>query len=108
GVFPVVGFSLGHPAEDPPKRDRLLLDGLVHYETYQDYTEDRIAEIYRDRNQAGRDRYMSIPELRAMVEEYGVENPAQIYTVVKYTKEGHDRYTRNVLDYLKNQDFFRS
>jgi nitroreductase len=108
GVFPVVGFSLGYPAEDPPKRDRLPLDGLVHYETYQDYTEDRIAEIYRDRNQAGWDRYMRIPELRQMVEEHGVENLAQIYTVVKYTKEGHDRYTRNVLDYLRNQDFFRS
>ena len=108
GVFPVVGFSLGYPAEDPPKRDRLPLDGLVHYETYQDYTDERIAEIYRDRNDAGWDRYMSIPELRAMVEEYGVENLAQIYTVVKYTKEGHDRYSRSVLDYLKHQDFFRT
>jgi len=44
-VVPVVGFSLGYPDEDPALRDRLPLDGLVHYETYEDYTE-RLGPLY--------------------------------------------------------------
>ena len=49
-VVPVVGYSLGYPAEDPAPRDRLPLDGLVHQETYQDYSDERIEEIYHERN----------------------------------------------------------
>jgi nitroreductase len=107
GVMPVVGFSLGWPNEDPAPRDRLPLSGLVHHETYQDHSDDEIREIYRDRDKAGWDRYMSIPRLRELVEEHDVANLAQIYTVVKYTREGHAAYTRTVLDYLKTQGFFK-
>jgi nitroreductase len=105
GVMPVVGFVLGWPDEDPDRRDRLPLDGLVHYETYEDHSDERIREIYRERDKAGWDRYMSIPRLRELIEEAGVENLAQIYTVVKYTRTGHAQYTKTVLDYLRKQGF---
>lgn len=104
-VVPVVGYSLGYPAEDPAPRDRLPLDGLVHHETYQDYSDERIAEIYEQRNIKGWERYMSFPRLRKMIEESDVENLAQIYTKLKYTRESHQRYSQNVLDYLAAQDF---
>lgn len=107
GVMPVVGFSLGWPDEDPAPRDRLPLDGLVHNEIYQDHSDDEIKAIYRDRDQTGWDRYMSVPRLRELIEEHDVENLAQIYTVVKYTREGHTQYTKNVLGYLKKQGFFK-
>ena len=107
GVMPVVGFALGWPDEDPPPRDRLPLDGLVHRETYNDHSDDEIATIYRDRDQAGWDRYMSRPRLRELVEANDVANLAQIYTVVKYTREGHAQYTKTVLDYLKKQGFLQ-
>jgi nitroreductase len=105
GVFPVVGFSLGYPAENPPARDRLPLDGLVHFETYREYTDERIREIYCDRETKGWERYMTYPRLRRMVQEAGVENLAQIYTVVKYTREKHERFSKTVLDFLASQDF---
>lgn len=104
-VVPVVGFSLGWPAEDPAPRDRLPLDGLVHYETYRDYSDGRIEEIYRERNRKGWQRYMSYPELRARIEGAGVQNLAQIYTVVKYTRESHLEFSETVLNYLREQDF---
>jgi nitroreductase len=106
-VMPVVGFSLGWPDEDPAPRDRLPLSGLVHHETYHDHDDAEIRAMYRDRDKAGWDRYMSMPRLRELVEEHDVKNLAQIYTVVKYTREGHSRYTRTVLDYLKKQGFFK-
>jgi hypothetical protein len=105
GVVPVVGFSLGYAKENPAVRDRLPLDGLVHFETYNEYTDERIREIYRDREIKGWERYMTYPRLRRMVQESGVENLAQIYTVVKYTREEHEQFSRKVLDYLTNQDF---
>jgi nitroreductase len=107
GVFPVVGFTLGYSDEDPAIRDRLPLEGLVHSEVYQDYNDEQIGEIYRDRDVKGWERYMKIPWLRQMVEESGVENLAQIYTKVKYTRESHQKFSETVLDYLKKQDFMR-
>ncbi len=104
-VVPVVGFSLGYPDENPAPRDRLPLDGLVHRETYQDYSDGRIAEIYKDREVKGWNRYMSAPRLRKLIEESGVENLAQVYTAVKYTRESHQAFSKTVLDYLAAQDF---
>jgi nitroreductase len=107
-VFPVVGFSLGYPAEDPAPRDRLPLDGVVHQETYQEYTDERIREVYHARETAGWERYMANKWLRERVEEYGVKNLAQIYTVVKYTRESHQEYARRVLAYLEEQGFMEN
>ncbi|MCP4427863.1 MAG: NADPH-dependent oxidoreductase [Chloroflexi bacterium] len=104
-VVPIVGFSLGYPDENPALRDRLPLDGLVHHETYQDYTDERIAEIYEERNVKGWNRYMSAPRLRKLIEESGVKNLAQVYTVVKYTRQSHQGFSQMVLDYLAAQDF---
>jgi len=105
GVMPVVGFSLGWPAEDPTPRDRLPLDGLVHDETYRDYSDERIREIYRERERKGWARYMSYPDLRARIEGTGVTNLAQVYTVIKYTRESHRGYSETVLGYLREQGF---
>ncbi|MBP7591226.1 MAG: nitroreductase family protein [Chloroflexi bacterium] len=107
-VIPVVGFSLGYPDEDPAPRDRLPLDGLVHHETYQDYSDERIQEIYREREVKGWQRYMSFPYLREMIETSGVENLAQIYTTVKYSRESHHEFSQTVLDYLAAQDFMHN
>jgi len=105
GVFPIVGYSLGWPDEDPAPRDRLPLSGLVHNETYHDYSDDDIRAIYRERETRGWQRYMSYPELRLMIEASGVQNLAQVYTVVKYTRESHEAFSQTVLDYLRQQGF---
>ena len=105
GVFPVVGYSLGWPDEDPAPRDRLPLSGIVHDETYHDYSDDGIRDIYSERETRGWERYMSYPELRLMIEQSGVRNLAQVYTVVKYTRESHMAFSETVLDYLRQQGF---
>lgn len=104
-VVPVVGFTLGYPDEDPAPRDRLPLEGLVHYETYQDYDAARTKDVYREREIKGWERYMNFPRLKALVEESGVENLAQLYTTVKYTRESHQAFSLKVLDYLTAQGF---
>jgi hypothetical protein len=101
----VAGFTLGYPDENPLLRDRLPLDGLVHYETYQDYNDERITEIYREREVKGWDRYMSYPRLRKLIIDSGVENLAQVYTEVKYSRKSHQEFSRRVLNYLKLQNY---
>ena len=106
-VVPVVGFTLGFPAEDPELRDRLPLQGLVHYDTYQDYNDNRIKEIYTEREVKGWERYMSSARLRKLITESSAENLAQVYTEVKYPRRSYQKFTRNVLEYLKSQDFMK-
>lgn len=104
-VVPVTGLVLGLPAETPPLRDRLPFDALVHRETYHDPDDEALAALYREREQAGWERYMASPELRRKVEEAGVQNLAQLYTTVKYTRALHQRVSRELVDYLEEQAF---
>lgn len=104
-VIPVTGFSLGYPAEDPDLRDRLPISGLVHWDTYQDYTDQDIRDIYDDREIRGWQRYMKSKWLREQVDEKGVENLAQLYTEIKYTRPSHQEFSRKLLAYLEKQDF---
>ena len=104
-VVPVVGFSLGYPDESPSERKRLPLDSLIHRETYQDFDTEKIKESYKDREVLGWERYMAVPELKKMIEESDVENLAQVYTKLKYTRESHIEYSESVMNYLKRSGF---
>ncbi len=105
GVVPIVGFSLGHPAEDPTPRDRLPLELLVHREQYQDPSDEFLLEGYHQREVDGWKRYMSDPKLRAATEAAGIQNLAQVYTQLKYTRRSHQMYSETVLACLKKQGF---
>ena len=107
-VVPVVGFSLGYPDEEPDNRDRLPYKALIHYDTYKDYTKEDISNIYNSREKSGWDRYMSNPDLKELVLNSKIENLAQIYTTLKYTKESHIEYSKTVLECIQDQDFFNN
>lgn len=104
-VVPVVGFSLGYPAESPASRDRLPLSGIIHRETYQPPTNDEIKNIYCEKEMAGMKRYSEIPELKQLISEKNIKNLAQVYTKAKYTKESHIGYSVSVLECLQKQNF---
>ena len=104
-VVPVVGFTLGYPGEQPALRDRLPLDGLVHYDTYRDYGDERVSKIYEQREISGWERYMSSPRLREMIIRSQAENLAQVYTTVKYPRSRYEKISHKVINYLKEQGF---
>ncbi|MCJ7734873.1 MAG: nitroreductase family protein [Anaerolineales bacterium] len=107
-VVPVIGFSLGYPDENPGLRDRLPLSGLVHWETYREYTDQEILEIYQDREIKGWERYMQSKRLKSQAEKNGIQNLAQLYTEVKYTRESHQQYSVKILEYLSQQNFMNN
>jgi hypothetical protein len=48
-------------------------------------SENEIETVYREREISGWNRYMAIPELKAMAEERGITSLAQFYTSeIKY------------------------
>lgn len=104
-VVPVVGFCLGYPDEDPDLRHRLPYRGLVHQETYNDYTKEDIRDVYREKEDIDWQRYLASPRLRQQVEAQGIENLAQLYTTAKYTQAFHQEYSRKLLDYLARKGF---
>ena len=83
--LPVTSIVVGMPAEDPPKRDRLPLNAFIHNETYSAPNASELDAIYSEREIRGWIRYMSIPHLKALVEEHDIKNLAEFYTSkVKY------------------------
>ena len=107
-MVPVAGFSLGYPAEDPDLRDRLPASGLIHKEKYQSISDEKILDIYKEREGKGWQRYMQSKWLKESSQRSGVENLAQLYTTVKYTKPSHQGYSRKLLEYLSCQDFMNN
>ncbi len=104
-VVPVVGFSLGYPAETPAARDRLPLEGVLHYETYKDYSPEEIVRIYSERENKGMERYRAHAELRERIEALDIQNLAQVYTRLKYTREAHIEYSETLQRCLRRQGF---
>ena len=104
-VIPVVGYSIGYPDENPELRDRLPAQGIFHEETYQDYTEQDIRSIYEEREIRGWERYIKSDWLKSQAETKSIENLAQLYTRVKYTRQSHHEISSRVLTYLSNQNF---
>lgn len=107
-VIPVVGYSLGYPDEDPGLRDRLPARGLLHQETYHDYSDQDIKSIYAEREIKGWQRYMKSAWLKSQVEASSVENLAQLYTGIKYTRPTHQEISSRLLRYLSDQDFMNN
>jgi nitroreductase len=97
GVVPVTTVTLGWPAENPPQVDRLPLKAVIHYERYNDYTEDNLEIYYRDKEK--RD------DSQLFVKENEKENLAQVFTDVRYKKADNIHFSNVLLQVLKDQGF---
>jgi FMN reductase [NAD(P)H] len=96
-VFPVATITLGWPGESPALTDRLPLKSIIHEETYEDYTPERIDEFYTHKEQ--------LPENRHFVEINKKETLAQIFTDIRYTKKDNEAMSEGMLKALRTQGF---
>jgi len=94
-VMPVATITLGWPAEDPALTDRLPIDSIIHHETYEDYTPDRIDACYTPKEQ--------LEENKHFVEINNKETLAQVFTDLRYTKEANEAISKALLETLKGQ-----
>lgn len=96
-VMPVATIALGWPDEHPARPDRLPIDGIIHDETYDDYTPARINAFYTFKEQ--------LEENRHFVEINHKETLAQVFTDLRYTKHDNESMSAGLLDVLKQQGF---
>lgn len=105
-VVPVTSIVVGYPAEDPPKRDRLPTAAMLHDEVYRVPTDTDIDATYREREQRGWERYMSIPQIKAEIEAAGITSLAQYYTSkIKYDPDYFVPKSEEIRALLKRQGF---
>lgn len=97
-VVPVTTVTVGYPNETPKLEDRLPLEGVVHYETYKDYSPTDIDTIYREKE--------SSEKYKQFVAENNKETLAQVFTDVRYTKANNEHFSKELLDVLKEQGFW--
>jgi len=97
-VVPVACITLGYPAENPPITDRLPLKAVIHNETYQDYSQNAIDELYFEKE--------NLEQTKKLLEENQLPNLAQIFTQKRYTKKDNEHFAKQFVDFLKEQDFF--
>ena len=98
-VFPVATITLGWPAEEPALSDRLPLTAIIHEETYQDYTAERINNFYQEKE--------SLPENQEFVRINKKETLAQVFTDCRYTKKDNVAMSERLIATLKRQGFIQ-
>ena len=96
-VMPVATITVGYPDECPAQPDRLPLAGIIHEETYCDYTPEAIDEIYAYKE--------SLAENHRFIEENGKETLAQVFTDVRYKKADNEYMSEELKKTLKKQGF---
>ena len=96
-VMPVATITLGWPDEHPARPDRLPIDGIIHDETYDDYTPARINAFYTFKEK--------LEENRHFVEINHKETLAQVFTDLRYTKHDNESMSAGLLEVLKQQGF---
>lgn len=97
GVVPVTTITLGWPAENPEQVDRLPLEAVVHEEVYKNYSDEKLTEYYREKEE----RQDSIQ----FVKENNKENLAEVFTEVRYKKADNEYFSKIFLQVLKDQGF---
>ncbi len=98
GVIPVTTLTIGYPDESPYLTDRLPQNAVVHYETYKDFSNEDIDEIYKELENSD--------FTKQLIEENETENLAQVFTDKRYTKENNIAFSKSLLKVMKKQGFW--
>jgi FMN reductase [NAD(P)H] len=96
-VMPVATLTVGWPAEEPPLTDRLAVEAFVHEETYEDYSRNRIDDLYKAKE--------ALPENQEFVKINNKETLAQVFTDIRYTKKDNESMSETLLEALRRQGF---
>ena len=96
-VMPVATITLGWPDEQPAQSERMPLRSIIHQETFEDYTPEKIDDFYAEKE--------NLEVNKEFVRINHVETLAQVFTDIRYTKKDCEAMSKGFLDALKNQGF---
>ncbi len=98
GVVPVTTLTIGLPDEDPGLTDRLPETAVVHYETYSDFSNEDIDELYKELE--------SSEFSKQLLKENDTETLAQVFTKKRYTGANNIHFSKSLLEVIKKQGFW--
>ena len=96
-VMPVATITLGWPDEQPALSERLPLRCIIHQETFEDYTPEKIDDFYAEKE--------NLEVNKEFVRINNVETLAQVFTDIRYTKKDCEAMSTGFLEALKEQGF---
>ena len=96
-AIPVTTLTIGWPDEDPEQMDRLPLDGIIHYETYNEYSADQIKALYKEKE--------TRKDNLGFIAENHKETLSQVFTDIRYKKEDNITFSKKLLKVLNDQGF---
>jgi nitroreductase len=100
GVVPVTCICMGYPDEDPPLRDRLPLEAVVHREIYEDFNEEKVNSVYKEKEES--------EETAELLRINNKKTLAQIFTDNRYTRKDNEHFSSRFLEVIRRQGFFDS
>ena len=97
GVIPVTTLTIGWPAEEPAKTDRLPVEAILHSDVYADYTDEQIKNFYAEKE--------ALAENKKFILENKKETLAQVFTDVRYKKEDNEYFSAKLIEVIRKQGF---
>jgi nitroreductase len=99
-VVPVTTLVVGYPEDNPPLTDRLPLEAIVHYESYADFSEQKINELYFEKE--------AMTQSADLIKANNTETLAQIFTDKRYTKKDNIAFSKSFLQFITDQGFMNN
>lgn len=97
-VIPVACITMGYPTKKHTLTEKLPYKSLIHYETYKDYTDLDIDQIYKEKENSEETKHI-------LSENPDVENLAQVFTQHRYTRKDNEHFAKVLYQTLENQGF---
>lgn len=99
-VVPVLCLTVGYPEDGtgfPPASDRIPVNGVLHKETYKDYSKDDIDSLFEYKE--------SLEESKKFVKENGKETLAQVFTDIRYPGKMNEEVSESFSRLVKDKGF---
>ena len=98
-VVPITTITVGYPADNHGQTDRLPLEGVIHYEQYNDFSNTDIDLLYSEKETS--------EFYKLFVSEHNKETLAQVFTDIRYSRKNNEFFSEKFLNVLKNQGFLK-
>ena len=93
GVVPVITVAMGYPDEQPAQSERLPIEGVLHHERYNNYSDDDINRVHRIREE--------FPFNQEMVRINNKENLAQVFTEIRYPRKDNEALSQALSEFCQ-------
>lgn len=98
-VVPVASVALGKESKPGESTNRLPLKGILHDESYKNFSHKEIEELYKIHDDD--------PENIKFIKENKKDNLAQVFAEIRYPREVNENISKSFYSLLKDKGFLK-